>query len=220
MLSLLLRRTQQNSQQWYLLGKTSRRFLWCWLLLLLFFLTGGFSFHCFWTSSLTLPWAIAGFLHPFYTFIPAHGRVIRATFILTFLGFSFLPRVPRFWAGFFNRRRFLPYTPSLVTQMRAETPHPGSFSVPAPTELSLPADAWPWTTDFWIIRPLVYQLRLWATNYEVKFELVNMFRLLKVIWKDYKKNFEQDLMYCLKLLQLHIEVISKKQPPEKKPGLI
>ena len=33
------------------------------------------------TSSLTLPWTIAGFLHPFYTFSPAHRRVIRNTFI-------------------------------------------------------------------------------------------------------------------------------------------
>ena len=29
------------------------------------------------TSSLTLPWAIARFLDPFYTFSPAHCRVIR-----------------------------------------------------------------------------------------------------------------------------------------------
>ena len=29
------------------------------------------------TSSLTLPWAIARFLDPFYTFSPAHRRVIR-----------------------------------------------------------------------------------------------------------------------------------------------
>ena len=36
---------------------------------------------CFSTSSLTLPWTIAGFLHPFYTFSPAHRRVIRDTFI-------------------------------------------------------------------------------------------------------------------------------------------
>ena len=34
------------------------------------------------TSSLTLPWAIARFLDPFYTFSPAHRRVIR-DFVLT-----------------------------------------------------------------------------------------------------------------------------------------
>ena len=38
-------------------------------------------FICFLTSSLTLPWIIAGFLHPFYTFSAAHHRVICDTFI-------------------------------------------------------------------------------------------------------------------------------------------
>ena len=40
-----------------------------------------FIHTCFSSSSLTLPWTIAGFLHPFYTFSPAHRRVIRDTFI-------------------------------------------------------------------------------------------------------------------------------------------
>ena len=35
------------------------------VMLVVFDLTGGFSFHCFSMSSLTLPWAIDGFLHPF-----------------------------------------------------------------------------------------------------------------------------------------------------------
>ena len=65
-----------------------------------------FFIHCLSTSSLTLPWTIAGLLHPFYTFSPAHCRVIHDTFILTFLGFSFLPRVLRFWAGFFYPQAF------------------------------------------------------------------------------------------------------------------
>ena len=58
-----------------------------------------FFIHCFSTSSLTLPWAIARFLHPFHTFSPAHRRVIRDTFILTYLGHSVtvLPRVLRIW---------------------------------------------------------------------------------------------------------------------------
>ena len=36
---------------------------------------------CFSTSSLTLLWTIARFLDPFYTFSPAHCRVICNTFI-------------------------------------------------------------------------------------------------------------------------------------------
>ena len=104
-----------------------------------FYLTGGFSFHCFSTSPLTFPLVITRFLHPFYTFSPVHRRVIRDTFILTFPGFSFFTASV---LSVFYPLCFLPHTPSFVTQMRAGTPHPGSSSVPALTELSLPADAW------------------------------------------------------------------------------
>ena len=58
------------------------------------------SSHCFSTSSLTLPWTIAGFLHPFYTFSPAHRRVIRDTFIFNHF-VIFLPRALRFWVDIF-----------------------------------------------------------------------------------------------------------------------
>ena len=43
---------------------------------------------------------------------------------------------------FFTLQSFPTFLARFVTQMRAETPHPGSSSVPALTELSLPADAW------------------------------------------------------------------------------
>ena len=68
----------------------------------IFDLTGGFSFHCFTTSSLTLPWAIAGSFTPHFV-LSAHPIAVwfAITFILTFLGFSFLPRVLRFWVGIF-----------------------------------------------------------------------------------------------------------------------
>ena len=52
------------------------------------------------TSALALPWAIAGFLHPFYTFSPAHCRVIRDTFIFNHF-VIFLPRALRFWVDIF-----------------------------------------------------------------------------------------------------------------------
>ena len=67
---------------------------------------GRFFIYCFSTSSLTLPWAIAGFLHTFYTFSPAHRRLIRDTFVLTFPGFSYLPQVLRFWASAFYPQVF------------------------------------------------------------------------------------------------------------------
>ena len=44
---------------------------------------------CFSTSSLTLPWTIAEFLHPFYTFIPVHRSSIIIEVITTVLNFLF-----------------------------------------------------------------------------------------------------------------------------------
>ena len=59
-----------------------------------------FIHFAFRTSSLTLPWTIAGFLHPFYTFSPAHRRVICDTFIFNH-SVIFLPRPLRFWVSVF-----------------------------------------------------------------------------------------------------------------------
>ena len=44
-----------------------------------------------------------------------------------------------------------------VTQIQEGTLHPGYSSVPALKELSLPADAWPWTTHIVDIRLLVHR---------------------------------------------------------------
>ena len=65
------------------------------------------SFHCFSTSCLTLPWTIAGFLHPFYSFSPAHCRVICKTFILPFPRSSFSQfYCERFSVGIFYPQAF------------------------------------------------------------------------------------------------------------------
>ena len=62
-----------------------------------------FFIHIFFsTSSLTIPRTIVGFLHPFYTFSPAHRRVIRDTFIFNH-SVIFLPRALRVLS-----RHFLP----------------------------------------------------------------------------------------------------------------
>ena len=53
------------------------------------------------TSSLTLPWAIARFLDPFYTFSPAHRRVIRDFALPTLL-----PWVLRIWERVFYCQAF------------------------------------------------------------------------------------------------------------------
>ena len=78
-----------------------------------------------------------------------------------------------------------------VTQMRAGTPHPGSSSVSALIELPFLADAWTWATHIVVTRPLIYQLRQWATKYKVKTELLNMFRLFKVVCNDYKNSLNK-----------------------------
>ena len=89
------------------LGEPPVRFLCCccsflifilllYLHLSMFFILLLFFIHIFFpTSSLTLPWTIAGFLHPFYTFSPAHRRVIRGTFIFqpTFSTFLAHPNI-------------------------------------------------------------------------------------------------------------------------------
>ena len=117
------------------LGELPVRFLWCWLLLfihfcssfccccssfilffillLLFFISllliWWCTSHCFSTSSLTLPWTIAGFLHPFYTFSPVHCRVICEPFIFNlfeiFFSQFYRERYGFVWA-FFTHRRF------------------------------------------------------------------------------------------------------------------
>ena len=77
---------------------------------------------CFSTSSLTLLWTIAGFLHPFHTFSPAHRRVICDTFIFNH-SVIFLPRALRFWVGpFLPTGAFLPNASSLTFYLRLSRP--------------------------------------------------------------------------------------------------
>ena len=126
----------------------------------------------------------------------------------------------RFWVGVFTRRRFSPYVPSPTFLARfcdsnagRYTPHPGSSSVPALTKPSLPADAWTWTIHIVVTRPLIYQLRQWATKYRVKIKLLNMFCLFKVICKDYWNTLWTRLRHVLlKTASINIKVMLKKQP--------
>ena len=105
------------SQRWYLLGRTSSEVFVVLIVVLLHCCLSDigccssfiavfvmlFFIHCFLTSCLTLPWAITGFLHPFYTFSPAHRSVIGNIFILTFRDpfFTVLSRALRFWVDIF-----------------------------------------------------------------------------------------------------------------------
>ena len=71
-----------------------------------------FFIHCFSASSLNLPWTITRFLHPFYTFKPAHRRVIRGSDSTRDLLSQFYRERYGFEWAFFTHRRFLPYAPS------------------------------------------------------------------------------------------------------------
>ena len=41
------------------------------------------------------------------------------------------------------------------------------------------------------IRPSIYQLRQWATKHRVRIQLLNLFRLFKVIWEDYENTLNK-----------------------------
>ena len=92
---------------------------------------------------------------------------------------------------FFTFHFFHTFLTHFMTQIRAGTPHPGSSFVLALTELSLPAGTWTWITHIVFTRLLIYQLRQCVTNYRVKIKLLNMFRLFKVIWKDYQNTLNK-----------------------------
>ena len=102
--------TRQNSQRLYLLGRTSRRFLWCWLLLL-FHLTGGFSFIVFRRH----PSPFHELSPSFYTYFIFSAQFIAEWFVpFSFELFRiFLSQLYRERYGFalFTHKLFLPCTP-------------------------------------------------------------------------------------------------------------
>ena len=174
--------------------------MWCWLLLL-FYLTGGFSSF------------IAFQRHPsffrdlspgFYTHFILSAQLIAEWFATLSFNLSGLFRhsltasatvlsgrsLP---IGVFYRALLLHLLARFVTQMRAGAPHPRLSPVLALTKLTLPADAWSSTTHIVDTRPLVYQLRQWATKYKVT-KLLNMFQPTYACSRLINK-------YCLKLLQ-------------------
>ena len=132
-----------------------------------------FFIHCFSTSSLTFPWVIARFLHPFYIFSPVRRKVVRNTFIWTFLGFyvTVLPGVLQLWASVF----YLALVPQILARFcDSDASRNTPSSVPALTGLSLLTHAWSWTTHIVDKRPLVYPLHKKPTKYRV-IKLLNMF---------------------------------------------
>ena len=189
--------------------------------------------HCFSMSSLTLPWAIAGFLHPFYTFSPAHRTVIRDTFILTFLGSSFtvLPRALRFWAGISTHRRFLPYAPSPHFYHNLLLSRPGSRRFflevcrascwsskhrPGSSGCLIYSNPQSWYSEEFVLKS--YQILPWITcrkkfSLSAPYFVSNSFCLFKVILKTTKTLWTRLVLLITSSMKRHIKVILKKQPP-------
>ena len=161
-----------------------------------FYLTGGFAFYCFSTSSFTLPWAIAEFLHSFYTFSPAHRRVICDTFNLTFLGYL----SDTVLSGHFLSTGAT-YPTLLRLWLRCGQEHPIQ-DLP----LCLPSQSSPFQLTHGL-ELLMFELQdHWFINcaseprsIELKLSYCICFACPKSYIKTIKKLFEQDL-YCLKLL--------------------
>ena len=183
-----------------MLGRTSRRSFWCWLLLFFYLTAGFFSFIAFRRHPSFFRELSSGF----YSHFILSAQIIAEWFTALSFNLSGLFRHSLTASATVLSGRFLPtgvfYLALLphilarfVTQMRAGTPHPGSSSVSALTKWSLPADAWSWTTYIVDTRPLVYQLRQWATKYKVT-KLLNMFQPTYACSKSYGKDYKQDLL--------------------------
>ena len=156
-------------------------------------------------SSTLVTFSCFKFARPFRHSFTASATVLSGCFLPADVFYLMLLH-RHFWHGF-------------VTQLWAGTPHPGSSSVSALTDLSFPADAWTWTTHIVVTRRLIYQLRQWATKYKVKIELPNMFHLFKVIWKNYKNTLNrtwQKILLKTASTKLHIKAIFLKKPATRK----
>ena len=143
---LLRRLLNKTPSDGTLLERTSRRFLWCWLVLL-FFLTVDFHVSgLLFLVTGTPPWLLrpmkASTSSELY---PGYYRFLY--FFQVFSSHIYHESYSFEWA-FFNHRRFFTlhsfplFLGRFGTQMPSGIPHPGSSSVSALTELFLPADAW------------------------------------------------------------------------------
>ena len=171
-------------------GRTSRSFLWCWLLLYYphwRFLRFCVTFRCpeqFVQASQAwkLPPALSCDRTNFgcFNFVILFPHIFTAT--ATVLSGNFLP------TGVFYLALLSHHLARFATLMREGTHHPGTSFVPVLTELSLSADASPWTTHIVDTRPLVYRLHKLATKYRVKTKLHNMFQPTYSCSNSYGKN--------------------------------
>ena len=147
------------------------------VILVVVFFTGGFyvSGLLFLTTDTPLwllrPWrlptALSSTLATFGCF--TFTRLFRHSFTVRRSGVFYLALLPQNFGKFCDSDA-------------ARTRHPASSFVPALTELSLPTNAWTGTTHIEVTRPKITR---------VKIKLLNLFRLFKVIRKDYKNTLNQ-----------------------------
>ena len=125
-----------------------------------FYLTGGFYFSgLLFLATGTPPWFLRSVkVSNSSELCPGYFRLLY--FCQAFPSHFYRERYA-FERAFFTYRRFLKCVSSphfgTFCDSDAGTPHPGSSSVPALTDLSFPADAWPRTTPIVVTRPLVCQ---------------------------------------------------------------
>ena len=119
----------------------------------------------------------------FYThFSPAHRRVIRDTFILTFL---FTASATVLSGRFFTLHSFVCDSDTGRNTL-------SRIFLCACSHTVVPS-GWRIDLNYWCLNYKTIDLSIApvSTKYRVKIELLNMFCLLKVIWKDYKNTFNK-----------------------------
>ena len=113
---------------------------------------------------------------------------------------TFLPRALRFWVGIFHPQAFfyLALLPQIfwhvfVTQMRAGTLHTGSSYRICACPHRVVHSGWRMDLNYLYCsyKTIDLSMRQRATKYRVKTSLLNIFRLFKVIWKDYKNTLNK-----------------------------
>ena len=172
------------------LARTSKRFLWCWLLFLLFSSLEVFMFPCYFFVLLALHPGFSGPWGPPPALSSTLATFGCSTFARPFRR-SFTARATILSGHFLPTGVFLPYAPSPhfwhVLWLRCGQGHP----IQDPP-LCLPLETCPFRLRHGLdLLILIYQLRQWATKYRVKIKLVYMFRLFKVIRKDYKNTLNK-----------------------------
>ena len=160
-----------------------------------------FIYIFFLTSSLTLPWTITRFLHPFCTFNLAHRRVICYTFMFNH-SVIVLPRGLRFWVDIFYPQVFFTLCsfPTFLTQhafIKASL-GAGSYSLKF---AGLHTD--PQNTD-------LAHLFVWFTVIHNLLHILNLYLHISILQKSCGENFDKKNWSAATLFSSHENIINFK----------